>query len=334
MPLGIKVEHTRFFRYDAVWHWEIMQNGYTAAQHGNHLVSHYSIIWPLVMKIFSVVPGEAKINMMILNCAVFGLATAALARMALAAGFQWWKPAIFFCCFPTAFFANSVYNEPIFMLGTFMGMATLLEKKWLSSGLWSSLGVVIRINGWAMAATWIISVMSGAKIPRKSIFIGLAALGLAAIVQPMAIWHWRGSPIAHYNDLQSVGWMASPQIIPFKEPIETACTLIARPSLISATSSFMFHKGWSAISLGVCMLVLAVLWKKLPPPVKMQGLFTILGLGMLEQAISLPRYVMAFLPFYFLAARLPAWSLGMVCSVMAWSQLYLATRFVRGLWAF
>lgn len=334
MPLGLKVEHIRFFRYDAVWHWEIMQNGYAATQHGNHLVSHYSMIWPLVMKIFSIIPGEDRLNMMILNCVVFGLASYALARMTRAAGLQWWKPVFFFCCFPTAFFANSVYNEPIFMLGTFMGMATLLEKKWIASGLWSALGVSIRINGWAMASTWAMSAALGKKIPRKAIAVGLLAIALASMVQPLAIWYWRGSPVAHYNDLQNVGWMASPQLIPFKEPIQTAWTLITRPSLMSATSSFMFHKGWSAVSLGVCMLVLAASWRKLPQPVKMQGLFTILGLGLLEQAISLPRYVMAFLPFYFMAARLPAWVLGTVCSVMAWSQIYLATRFVRGLWAF
>lgn len=333
MPLGILTEYGRFFRYDALWHWEIMKNGYASAAQGNTLVSHYSLVWPLIMRAVSIFAGEDKITMMILNCVFFGLATSALAKMARISGLIWWKPVAFMCCFPTAFFSNSVYNEPLFMLATVISVSAFLEKRPISSGVWAGLSVAIRVNGWAQAAAVILSVENW-RNHKKTLMIILASLLVAASVQPLAIWYWRGSPTAHYGDLKSVEWMASPQIIPFKEPVETVIQVLSQPSLLNPGGAFMFHRGWSAVALLLCVIVLALSWRDLPRVVKLQGAFTILGLGLLEQSISLPRYAMAFLPFYFWSARLPPWALGALCAVMAWVQFYLGTRFVRGLWAF
>lgn len=333
MPLGISIEHSRFFRYDALWHWEIMKNGYAATQSGNTLVTHYSLVWPLIMSLASFVLGDDKFRMMLLNCVLFGITASAIAKMSRVAGLPWWKPVAFFCCFPTAFFANSVYNEPIFMLATVMSVSFSLEKRALGSGIWASVGVAIRVNGWAQAAAWMLSTVDWRK-NKTALITGLAAILLASSIQPLAIWYWRGSPTAHYKDLQNVEWMASPQMIPFKEPVKTVALVIEQPSLLSHSIDFMFYRGWSAVAIWASVLVLIFSWKRLPRVVKLQGLFTIIGLGLLEQAISLPRYIMAFVPFYFWAARLPPWALGAVCSLMAWTQLYLATRFVRGFWAF
>lgn len=333
MPLGLQIEHSRFFKYDALWHWEILENGYEASRHGNTLVTHYSPVWPFVMGVFSVLLGEDRLRMMMLNCVFFGLTAVALAKMARAAGLTWWKPVVFFCSFPTAFFANSVYNEPLFMLATVMSMSMLLENRPMASGVWAALGVSVRVNGWAQVAAWIHDTASRGASKRHWILPSLFIVA-ASLIQPACIWYWRGSPVAHYEDLEKVEWMASPQLIPFKEPLETLVMGVSNPSLLEPSGDFMFQRGWSAIVLLICLVVLILSWRTLPSPVKVQGLFTILGLSLLEQAISLPRYAMAFMPFYFLAARLHPWILGVICSMMAWSQLYLVIKFIRGGWAF
>lgn len=333
IPLGLKVENFRFFRYDALWHWDIMFNGYGGAAGGNTLVSHYSIVWPMIMRLVSLLTGPDRLSLMFFNCLVFGAACAAVARMARAANILWWKPVVFLCCFPTAYFANSIYNEPIFMFLTAASMAAILEKRLVSGGVWAALGVTIRVNAWAQVVGWLAGCWPLWKNRRKVVLGGLFVLACAS-VQPLATWYWRGTPFAQYNDLERVGWMASPQMIPFKEPFDTCRRFFREPAWTFANDAFMFHRGWGAFAIIVGIVVLAWTWKKLPWPVRVQGSLTILGLGMLEQAISLPRYMMAFLPFYFWAGRMPVWFLGFLCAMMFWAQKFLAVRFIQGWWAF
>ena len=326
----------KFFRYDALWHWEIMSRGYEAARHGNSLVSHYSITWPTMMKLWASISGVDRLGMMFFNCGIFGLASVAVAFMARKASLEWWKPVAFLCCFPTAYFANTIYNEPIFLLFTAMSVAFCLGGKLPASGVWAGLAVTIRVNAWAQVAAWGYSLMTAAR-PRhlRQVVMPLAFILICASIQPVAIWYWRGSPVAHYEDLKRVEWMASPQMIPFKEPSESLYYLTMNPALLQ-DDNFMYMRGWGAlfIVMGITTMVWGWVGRWIPPHVLVQGAMTVLGLGLLEQAISVPRYMMAFMPFYFLAAKLPPWALGATCSLMFWAQCDWSARFIRGAWAF
>jgi xanthosine utilization system XapX-like protein len=334
LPLGLGREYLKFYRYDALWHWEIMTRGYEAARHGNSLVSHYSITWPALMNLWATVTGSGHLGMMFFNCIIFAIATLAVAYMAKSAGVEWWKPASLLCCYPTAYFANSIYNEPIFVLLTALSIAMVLRREFFLSGLFAGMSVSIRVNAWAQVAAWLYSIYRSPRPrPIKPAILGMVTILIFASLQPLAIWFWRGSPVAHYKDLEKVEWMASPQIIPFKEPAQSLTRLTRDPSSFF-DESFMFSRGWSAIFLLAGVIVLAVYWRSIPQVARIQGIFTILGLGMLEQAISIPRYMMAFMPFYFAAARLPPWALGALCSLLFWTQCEWASRFIKNMWSF
>lgn len=191
----------------------------------------------------------------------------------------------------------------------------------------------IRVNGWAQVAGWLSSLKKGRKNVRAAL-LGLSAIIACASIQPLAVWYWRKDPLAIYRDLGREEWMASPQPVPFKEPLETLRIMWRNPIAAMQNETFAFMRAWSALFLVFGFVALAVSWKKTPLPVKVQGMATLFGLGLLEQAISVPRYMMAFLPFYFFADRLPPWALGALCTVMVWAQCEWAAMFVRGKWAF
>jgi hypothetical protein len=272
--------------------------------------------------------------MMLFNCAIFALATLAVAYMAKSYGADWWKPAALLCCYPTAYFANSIYNEPIFVLLTALSVTMVLRRDFFVSGLFAAMAVSIRVNAWAQVAAWAYSVYKNPP-HRPWLQVGLTAVVILvfASLQPLAIWFWRGSPVAHYSDLEKVEWMASPQLIPFKEPAQTVGQIIGEPTLLF-NESFMFSRGWSALFLIAGALTLIMGWRAIPPVARVQGAFTLLGLGMLEQAISIPRYMMAFMPFYFAVSRIPAWALGALCSILFWTQFEWASRFIKNMWSF
>jgi len=336
MPLGLSQEASRTLKYDAMWHWYIAHNGYAKVEgplQYADLITHYSLTWPKMLS-FSLLFGESALFAgIVLNCIIFALSAAVLARLALTCGVNFWKPVGLLCCYPTSYFANTVYNEPVFLLLTFLSMLMLVTGRPFAAFILDAGALTVRVNAWAnVAATTFCALRS--KMPLRFIVLAACLLLLAAALQPAAVWYYRGSPTAHWEDFDKFEWMANPQPVPFKDQVEIILATLERPYMLFYDDSFTYNSFWPSASLLAALLVLIASWKICPAPVRVQGLATVLGLSLLEQAISTPRYLMAFLPMYFLAARAPGWVMGPVCVLMGWVQLHLVSRFINQVWAF
>lgn len=336
MPLGLSRESSRMLKYDAIWHWYIAHHGYAKVegplQHAD-LITHYSWTWPKLLSVSLLFGTDAPFAAIVLNCLIFAAAAAVLARLSVVCGISAWKPVAFLCCYPTTFFANTVYNEPIFLLLTFSSMLLLVTGRPFAAFFLDAGALTIRVNAWANVAATVFCALR-ARMPRRQILLALAALLIAASIQPLAVWWSRGSPTAHWDDFGKIQWMANPQPVPFKDPIAILFKAVAQPSLVGNDDLFTYNSFLPSLSLLAATLMLIVAWRVCPPPVRIQGLATVLGLSLLEQAISTPRYLMAFTPMYFLAARAPGWLLGPLCVLMGWTQMHLVSRFIRHIWAF
>lgn len=336
MPTGFFREATRMMKYDAEWHWYIANHGYAKVAgplRYADLVTHYSWVSPKVLSLGLLFPGHEFFAATVINCLIFSLAAAVLARLASVSSLPWWKPVALMCCYPTAFFANTVYNEPFFMLLTFGSMLCIARGRLLASFLLDATAVTVRVNAWANVAATAFRAARD-RLPARSLALAALALVLASAVQPVALWHYRGSPFANWKDLERVYWMANPQPVPFKDPAEIIMRAYSSPDLVRLDDAFAYNSFWPSVSLFAALSVLVLSWRHLPPHIRVQGLATVVGLGMLEQAISTPRYLMTFMPFYFLAGRAPPWALGAACVLMGWAQLHLVSRFLLGVWAF
>jgi len=336
MPFGPKMESQRLFKYDAVWHWYIAQNGYDKASGPvgyADLITHYSWTWPKILSLSLFFPDHAHFVAILINIVIFGLAASVLALLALKASLPWWKPVVLLCCYPTAFFANSVYNEPIFLLLTFSSMLCLFYQRPFFASLLDASALTVRVNAWANAAATLYCTWRQ-RLPLRWCLAIAALMAAGASVQPCAVWYYRGSPTEHWKDFERVEWMANPQSVPFKDPYNIVSSAISRGGSIWTDDVFVYNSLIPSLSLFFAAFCLMAGWRWLPPPIRVQGLATVLGLSLLEQAISTPRYLMAFLPFYFLAGRCPSWVLGSVCVLSVWAQSVLVSRFLSNLWAF
>lgn len=336
MPFGLSREATKTLKFDAIWHWYIAHHGYAKVdgpmQYAD-LITHYSLTWPKLLSVTLLFGHSSLFAGIVLNCLIFALAAAVLARLAVVCGVSSWKPVAIFCCYPTAFFANTVYNEPIFLLMTFTSMLMLVTGRPFAAFFFDAGAVTIRVNAWAsVAATVFCSLRS--RMPRHRLVIAFAVLTAAASIQPLAVWYHRGSPTAHWEDFDKLYWMANPQPVPFKDPVQILGTAISQPAILAYDDGFIYNKFWPSVSLFAAAILIFASWRFCPAPVRVQGVATVLGLAFLEQAISTPRYLMAFLPIYFLASRTPGWILGPVCVLMGWAQLHLLSRFINHSWAF
>ncbi len=339
MPLGISRESPRLLKYDAIWHWYIAHHGYEKVdgplQYAD-LITHYSWTWPKLLSSVLVLGPNSLFAGIVLNCLIFALAAAVLARLVTVCGLVWWKPVALLCCYPTSFFANTIYNEPIFLLLTFSSMLLLVTNRPFLAFFMDAGALTIRVNAWASVAATVFASLRARMRPRLLVIGGLVLLG-GALAQPLAVWKYRGSPTAHWNDLREVYWMANPQPIPFKDHYRILSrTWRGEPAehFNGCVDYSTYHEILPSLSLVAALILLLVGWKMLPAVVRVQGLATIGGLSLLEQAISTPRYLMAFIPMYFLAARCPGWLLGPICALMVWSQMHLVSRFIRHAWAF
>lgn len=336
MPLGFSREAARLLKYDAMWHWYIAHHGYAKVEGPlkyADLITHYSWTWPKVLSLSLFFGTSAPFAAIVLNCVIFAAAAAVLSRLTSVCGVSSWKPVALFCCYPTAFFANTVYNEPIFLLLTFSSMLMLVTGRPFAAFFLDAGAITIRANAWAnVAATAFCALRS--KMPRRRLVVASAILIASASIQPLAVWHHRGSPTAHWDDFEKIHWMANPQPVPFKDPVKILHLASSSPGMVVNDDGFAYNSFWPSVSLFAAVLLLVASWRFCPAPVLVQGLATILGLSLLEQAISTPRYLMAFMPMYFLAARLPSWALGPICVLMGWTQLHLVSRFLSNIWAF
>jgi hypothetical protein len=335
MPLGLAREASRMLKYDAIWHWYIAHHGYAKVEgHLQYadLITHYSWTWPKILSVSLLFGDSAPFAGIVLNCLVFSIASAVLARLAVVSGVSFWKPVAFLCCYPTAFFTNTVYNEPVFLLLTFSSMLLLVTGRPYAAFFLDAASLTIRVNAWANVAATTFTALRY-RMPARRLALAAAALAASAAIQPLAIWHHRGSPTAHWEDFEKVQWMANPQPVPFKDPFLILRNAAVNPSVL-VDDGFLYNSFWPSVSMFAAVIVLVVAWRFCPVPARVQGLATVMGLSLLEQAISTPRYLMAFVPMYFLAARAPAWVLGPVCVLMGWAQLHLVERFLRHTWAF
>lgn len=335
MPLGLSREAARMLKYDAIWHWYIAHHGYAKVEgHMQYadLITHYSWTWPKILSISLLFGDSAPFAGIVINCLIFALAAAVLARLSAVCGVNFWKPVAFLCCYPTAFFANTVYNEPVFLLLTFSSMLMLVTGRPFAAFFLDAGALTVRVNAWANVAASAYAALR-ARMPPRLFAAAAAVLLAAASIQPLAIWHHRGSPTAHWEDFEKVHWMANPQPVPFKDPFLILRSAANNPPVL-ADDGFMYNSFWPSISMFAAVLILAAAWRFCPAPARVQGLATVMGLSLLEQAISTPRYLMAFVPMYFLAARAPGWVLGPVCLLMGWVQLHLVSRFINHVWAF
>ena len=336
MPLGFAASVSRMLSYDAQWHWYIAHHGYAKVEgplHYAELITHYSLVWPKLLSVSLLFGEYSLLAAIVLNCLIFSAAAATLARIAVVCNLDPWKPVSLFCCYPTSFFANSVYNEPIFLLLTFLSMLMLLRGRLFLAFFLDAAAISIRVNAFANVVATIFSAIR-AKMSLRRFAIAAAALATAASIQPIAVWYHRGSPTANWEDFDRIQWMANPQPMPFKDQVQNIQKAIAQPSRLHSDDMFTYNDFWPSVSLFTAVLLFAAAWKFCPPPVRVQGLATIIGLSLLEQAISTPRYLMSFTPMYFLAARSPSWVVAPVCILMGWAQLHLVSRFVRQVWAF
>jgi Mannosyltransferase (PIG-V) len=331
--------------WDGRWFAHIATNGYDT-----DAATAFFPLYPLVLR----VGAEAGVGVALFGVAISTLATLAALYFVFAIGRAWYGERAAFAAivtlafFPTAFYLNAVYSDPLFLALTAGAVwALYVRRSLLLAGAFAALAALTRNIGGLLVLPLAYEWLRNRREFGWSGLVGVAGPVAGVLAYALFLWGRSGDPLL-FSAAYEQNWhrsLGNPLItlrdgfahahdgVSYLVPgrvFETASTLPA--TLLSNTLNFCF--------LGFACLTLILAVRRVPPGVLLYAIPAALGpLAMSDERglplISYPRYVLVVFPLFLAVSAVLARSrLALVAWTVASATVgaYLTVLFASWRW--
>ncbi|HEX2294307.1 MAG TPA: hypothetical protein VHN37_03265 [Actinomycetota bacterium] len=234
--------------------------------------------------------------------------------------------------FPTAYALFAPYSEAVFLAALLGSVYAARTGRWWLAGLAGGAATATRMVGLALVPTLLVEAFVSQR-RRGSTAAKLGAIGLVPAGFLAYLWINRvvhGDPL-HFLQVQDEHWFQ--HWVPPWVPIADAIEAIGADDL--TLDSFLVHPA-RLVAVVFAVGVLAAGWRTLRVADRVFSATTLLMVLSASWLISLPRYLLGVYPLFAALGWLGR-RRALLWTVAAGSfalQLYLFSRFARGMWAF
>lgn len=234
--------------------------------------------------------------------------------------------------FPTAYALFAPYSESLFLACVLASIYAARTRRWWLAGLAGMAASGTRMVGLALVPALLVEAFVAQRrsgdAARKLLAIALVPLGFVAYLGINAVVH--DDPL-HFLEVQDEHWFQH-AVAPWT-PVTDAIEALRGTDL--GVETFLVHPA-RLVAIAFALLVLALGWKRLRWTDRAFSAATMLMVLSASWLISLPRYLLGLYPIFTTAGALARrrWLLWPAAAVGFALQLYLFTRFSRGMWAF
>lgn len=278
-------------RYDALWYARIAQHGYSYSTHHQSSIAFYPL-YPLFIKVVSLVIGNVYVAGMLLSTAFFFVAVVLLYRWLWAVRMEehavW--ATLLLLLFPWALFFAAMYTESLY-LALAIGAFLALER---------------RRYGWAMLCAFLIA------LTRPTGILVVPCMAVLLVQQHERSWEAWSAPVAGVVGLGAFGLY---QWLLFGTPLASAKAATVPPwsrGLEQAISDMQLHArphfpAWYIVAmLAVAILMLLpvpLVYRRLGPAYALYALLVIV-MPAASGLISIQRYAVVDFPVFVALATL------------------------------
>jgi hypothetical protein len=322
-------------RWDSVWFLQIAQDGYDGGDR-----TAFFPLYPLLVKAGGFLCGSPLVAAIVLSCAAFIVALAALHRLAvIEVGPEAARWTVFsLALFPGALWFSAAYSESLFLMVSVGAVLCARRRRWVAAGALGALAAATRSAGLLLlvplALLWLDAWRAREASAADGLWLGLVPTGLAAFCGYLALtgqpadgpfsaqdtWHRTlAGPWAGVADGATAAWAGARQLLhgsnhPVYFPqaggdpmaigrhnvLLFLCLLLAVPAVVGALRRLPLAYGAYAL----VALLLPLSYPVAPQPL-----------------MSLPRFEAVLFPLFIWLglwlARGPAWRRAVVLGVFA-----------------
>ena len=234
--------------------------------------------------------------------------------------------------FPTAYALFAPYSESVFLAAVLGSVYAARTGRWWLAGLAGLAATATRIVGLALVPALLVEAFAAGRGEgsgiRKLAAIGLVPLGFLSYLGVNQVVH--GDPL-HFLQVQNDHWFQH-AVAPWT-PITDGVEAMRGSEL--TLESFLVHPA-RLVAIAFALVVLAAGWSQLRPADRVFSAVTMLMVLSASWLISLPRYLLAVYPLFTTMGSLGRRrTLLWVAAVAGFAlQVFLFSRFARGMWAF
>ncbi len=332
-PLSIAMD--MFNRWDAPHYLDIAKNWYVS----NPTLDAYNFIvffplYPILIRVFTF--DLSYINLSALTVAnvcslIAFIYIYKLAKLEFGEGVAV-KAVLFLSVFPTAYFLSAPYTEGLFFAVVIASIYYARLGKWEIAGLMSLFAALSRLAGLLLLPVLLVEYyhQKGWKPTKTRLNVVWAFLPLAGFLIYLGInTQVTGSPFT-FVTIEAVHWGTRlDPLAGVANMISWAMTANYPENLTIGVAPLVFA------AFGLCMLLVAV-WKRLRPSyIVYMFLFWAIAVST-SWGISVPRYIMAMFPMFFLLGSLTNRKPVNIAIVLGSGAAlcYFTVLFALGLWAF
>ena len=235
---------------------------------------------------------------------------------------------------PTAYALFAPYSEALFLLCVLGSMYAARTGRWWIAGLVGMAATATRMVGLALIPALLVEAfVSRGERPGGSWQRVLAAIALV----PLGFVYYLALNVAvfgdafHFLEVQDEHWFQ--HAVPPWVPVTDALAAIRGTDL--TVESFLVHPA-RLVAIAFALILLAFGWKALRWGDRTFAVATLAMVMSASWLISLPRYLLGIYPLFLTMGRAGRSRVILVClALLGFSvQLFLFTRFSRGMWAF
>lgn len=234
--------------------------------------------------------------------------------------------------FPTAYALFAPYSEAVFLAAVLGSMYAARTGRWWLAGLAGLAASATRIVGLALVPALLVEAFVAQReegAPRKKLgAIALVPLGFLSYLGINQVVH--GDPL-HFLQVQKDHWFQE-AVAPWT-PVTQAFEAMRGTEF--TVDTFLVHPA-RLVAIAFALAVLGAGWRSLRTSDRVFSAVTMLMVLSASWLISLPRYLLAVYPLFttmggLARRRVVLWA---VVAASFAAQLFLFSRFARGMWAF
>lgn len=332
-PLSIAID--MFNRWDAPHYVDIAKNWYVS----NPTLDAYNFIvffplYPILIRVFTFDLSYINLSALIVAnvCSLIAfIYLYKLAKLEFGEGVAV-KAVLFLSVFPTAYFLSAPYTEGLFFAVVIASIYYARLGKWEIAGLMSLFAALSRLAGLLLLPVLLVEYyhQKGWKLRKTDLKVVWPFFALAGFLIYLGInTQVTGSPFT-FVTIEAVHWGTRlDPLAGVANMISWAMTANYPENLTIGVAPLVFA------AFGLCMLLVAV-WKRLRPSyIVYMFLFWAIAVST-SWGISVPRYIMAMFPMFFLLGSLTNRKPVNIAIVLGSGAAlcYFTVLFALGWWAF
>lgn len=326
--------HDMWFHWDPAHYLRIAEAGYRSSGEDALFIVFFPL-FPLLVALGGFVVRNLVVSALLVTTAASiasGLLLYKLVRLD-APESQARGAVVLLFAFPTAYALFAPFSEAVFLTCVLGSIYAARTGRWWVAGLAGLAATATRMVGLALVPALLVEAFVGRREhegwARKLASIALVPLGFFAYLGINAAVH--GDPF-YFLDVQRDHWfqhMVAPWV-----PVTDAVKAIAATDGMTV-ETFLVHPA-RLLAIGFALVVLALGWRSMRWTDRTFSAATMLMVLSASWLISLPRYLLAVYPLFTTMGALGKrralmWAVAALGFAV---QLFLFSRFSRGMWAF